>query len=82
MADGKGCTCGAYDQSECGCAADWTPQEVYDLRDELQRLKFLVQRFLKEIQYVPMRAIDCNQDKVEYLMTKLHVASQKKTKTL
>lgn len=32
MADGKGCTCSAWSESECGCDADWTPQEVYDLR--------------------------------------------------
>jgi hypothetical protein len=34
MADGKGCTCAAHSESECGCDADWTPQEVYDLRRE------------------------------------------------
>ena len=32
MADGKGCKCAAYSESECACDADWTPQEVYDLR--------------------------------------------------
>jgi hypothetical protein len=32
MADGKGCKCEAHSESECGCDADWTPQEVYDLR--------------------------------------------------
>jgi len=32
MSDGKGCNCEARDSSECGCDADWTPQEVYDLR--------------------------------------------------
>jgi len=34
MADGKGCTCAAHSESECACDADWTPQEVYDLRRE------------------------------------------------
>lgn len=32
MADGKGCTCAAYYPGECACDADWTSQEVYDLR--------------------------------------------------
>ena len=39
MADGKGCKCAAYSESECGCDADWTPQEVYDLRAEIERLR-------------------------------------------
>jgi hypothetical protein len=39
MADGKGCKCAAYSESECGCDADWTPQEVYDLRAEVARLR-------------------------------------------
>jgi hypothetical protein len=38
MADGKGCKCAAYSEAECGCDADWTPQEVYDLRAEMERL--------------------------------------------
>jgi hypothetical protein len=39
MADGKECKCAAYSESECGCDADWTPQEVYDLRAENERLR-------------------------------------------
>jgi len=39
MADGKGCKCAAHSESECGCDADWTPQEVYDLRAEIERLR-------------------------------------------
>lgn len=28
------CQCGAHSESECGCpGADWTPSEVYKLRD-------------------------------------------------
>ncbi len=36
MADGKGCVCLAYSSSECACDADWTPQEIYDLRKRLK----------------------------------------------
>lgn len=75
MADGKGCKCAAYDQSECGCDADWTPQEVYDLRAELKNIKSLVRRFFDAVASVPFRAVDCNQDTVEALREKLLAAS-------
>jgi hypothetical protein len=44
---------------------------------ELEELKSLVRRFLNEIQFVPMRAVDCDQDKVERLMTQLAEAAKK-----
>lgn len=81
MADGKGCKCAAYDQSECGCDADWTPQEVYDLRAELKKLKSLVRRFFKETIYVPYRAVDCDQYAVEELRDKLLASSKVSRKT-
>jgi ribosomal protein L9 len=40
MSNGKGCKCGAYGSYECGCEdVDWTPQEIYDLREENASLK-------------------------------------------
>ena len=39
MSNGQGCTCNAWSANECACGADWTPQEVYDLRAENERLK-------------------------------------------
>jgi hypothetical protein len=48
MADGKGCTCAAHSESECGCDADWTPQEVYDLRAENDRLKTAIRRLAEQ----------------------------------
>lgn len=39
MSNGQGCTCSAWSANECACGADWTPQEVYDLRAENNRLK-------------------------------------------
>jgi len=39
MSNGIGCTCYAYAEFECGCDADWTDQEIYDLRDEVKKLK-------------------------------------------
>lgn len=42
MANGKDCKCYAYCESECACGADWTPQEVYDLRASNARLLGLI----------------------------------------
>jgi hypothetical protein len=39
MADGKGCKCAAHSESECACDADWTPQEVFDLRSAAELLR-------------------------------------------
>ena len=42
MANGEGCTCNAWCQYECCCDADWTTTEVYDLRAEIESLKFML----------------------------------------
>lgn len=39
MTDGKDCTCHAEGSCECGCGADWTPQELIDARAEIKKLK-------------------------------------------
>ncbi len=37
---GKGCDCGAWADFECVCdEVDWTPKEVYDLREEVARMQ-------------------------------------------
>ena len=35
---GQDCKCSAYNESECGCGADWTPSEVYKLREQVKNL--------------------------------------------
>lgn len=35
---GQGCQCHAHSEEECGCDADWTPKEVYELREQRDRL--------------------------------------------
>ncbi len=35
---GEGCLCHAHSEAECGCDADWTPREVYELREQRDRL--------------------------------------------
>lgn len=37
--DGKDCKCMAYGPHECACPADWTPAEVYILRDRADALE-------------------------------------------
>jgi len=32
---GQGCLCHAHSEAECGCDVDWTPREVYELREKL-----------------------------------------------
>jgi hypothetical protein len=35
---GGGCLCHAHSEAECGCDVDWTPREVYELREQRDRL--------------------------------------------
>lgn len=48
MADGKGCKCAAYNESECACDADWTPQELIDARAEIERLREAIRRLAEQ----------------------------------
>jgi hypothetical protein len=48
--EGKGCLCEARSESECGCSdVDWTPKEVYALRESNQNLRSLVDAQAREI---------------------------------
>ena len=35
---GEGCECSARCSCECGCDVDWTPREVYELREQRDML--------------------------------------------
>lgn len=35
---GEGCQCSARCSCECGCDVDWTPRDVYELREQRDRL--------------------------------------------
>jgi hypothetical protein len=48
MSDGKGCRCAAHSESECGCDADWTPQELIDARAEIARLRDAIRRLAEQ----------------------------------
>lgn len=47
---GQDCGCYAYSESECGCGADWTPSEVYELREKLSSERALADRLAKELE--------------------------------
>jgi hypothetical protein len=36
---GKGCKCHAHSDYECCCNVDWTEPVVYELRDEVKKVK-------------------------------------------
>jgi hypothetical protein len=40
---GEGCLCHAHSEAECGCDADWTPREVYELREQRDRLAYQIE---------------------------------------
>jgi len=50
MSDGADCKCAAWNSSECGCDADWTPQETIDLRVENTSLLALLKEMSAEIE--------------------------------
>ena len=37
--NGRECHCAAYSENECACGADWTPDEVYELRARVSELE-------------------------------------------
>lgn len=48
------------------------------MNDELKKLKKLVRQFLRELRWVPFRAIDCDQIAVEELWLALEDATKPK----
>lgn len=56
-------------------APKWRPQKK---RSELEGLKSLVRSFLEEIEHVPFRAVDCDQETVRGLMGQLERATKNK----
>ena len=48
MGNGEDCVCAAYSESECGCGADWTSSEVYELRARIVELEKELERVTDE----------------------------------
>jgi hypothetical protein len=46
---GKDCQCLAHNEYECGCDADWTPREVYELREQRDRLAEALREIKSEL---------------------------------
>jgi hypothetical protein len=51
MADGMDCTCWAYSENECACDADWTTQEVYDLRAKVEHQEGLLEELAERLRW-------------------------------
>lgn len=50
MSDGIGCVCGAHGFAECGCLdVDWTPSEVKELSDMVEKMRKALQITLGNI---------------------------------
>ena len=45
---GEGCLCHAHSEAECGCSADWTPREVYELREQRDRYKLACDKYSED----------------------------------
>jgi hypothetical protein len=50
---GADCSCEARYESECACDADWTPREVYKLREELAAERALADQLAKALELAP-----------------------------
>ena len=73
MADGDDCKCYACCIGYCSCGADWTSQEVYDLRNKVSQLQAEVARLTdenaeREIEYIDREALLSEQ--IEALQSK------------
>jgi hypothetical protein len=70
MADGKDCKCWAHGECECGCGADWTPQEVYDLRKRLSHLMDVAGKMAGALnecrEYFDQRS-DCDHNGIDFV---------------
>jgi hypothetical protein len=45
---GGGCLYHAHSEEECGCDVDWTPREVYELREQRDRLAEAMRHFMSD----------------------------------
>ena len=76
---GQDCGCYAYSESECGCDADWTPAEVYELREELARAR----KTIEGIQHHINRWVkDNSMTDAERKMLVLHALRREKERNL
>lgn len=57
-------------------APHWKPARIKTEKSELEELKSLIRVFLKEIDNVPFRAVDCDQKTVRGLLVRLKRAIQ------
>ena len=64
--EGQGCKCYAHNSSECGCNVDWTPKEVYELREDLE-----FRRQLYKVQAAQLDKIRSERDEAREALMKI-----------
>jgi hypothetical protein len=47
---GEGCRCSARNEYECGCCVDWTPTQIYVLREQLAAERALADRLASSME--------------------------------
>ena len=61
---GKGCQCYAHSEYECACNVDWTEPEVYELRDELKKVKAQRDKAIELVkELMPFAEFDLDNDR-------------------
>ena len=65
---GQDCNCHAYGENECGCDADWTPSEVYELREKLAAERALADRLAGALEMMRDADDDCHKDGLQTIL--------------
>ena len=61
---GKGCQCYAHSEYECACNVDWTEPEVYELRNELKKVKAQRDKAIELVkELMPFAEFDLDNDR-------------------
>ena len=63
MSDGIGCVCAARSENECCCDADWRPQELIDLQQQLASRDAEVVSLTNQRDYEYVRAENAEQER-------------------
>jgi hypothetical protein len=58
--DGIDCICAARSEYECACDADWTTQEVYDLREEVRQLRKAASAYADAVVFMDINIDGCS----------------------
>jgi hypothetical protein len=74
--EGQGCECFAPCEGECGCGADWTPKEVYVLRNKIADLEKQIKKTNLEDYRMSYSFLDGSAGTVRFLASYLEVLKE------